>query len=99
MTVDKYLIKEELCFTEQVDHGVKPRAQSYQKGNTDTYTNCHYESYLAEYTRLKTKYNSDISLKFGIEFGMQTHTIAEFQKDFAQYAFDFVILSCHQVED
>lgn len=89
----------ELCFTEHVDHGVKPRAQSYQKGKIDAGTNCHYESYQAEYTRLKEKYASDISLKFGIEFGIQTHTISEFQKDFDQYPFDFVILSCHQIED
>ena len=90
---------DELCFTEHVDHGVKPPAQSYRKGNMDMCSNCHYESYQAEYIRLKEKYSSDISLKFGIEFGMQAHTIAEFQKDFAQYPFDFVILSCHQVED
>ena len=61
--------------------------------------NCHYDSYLAEYLRLKEIYRNDISLKFGIEFGIQTHTIPEFQKDFDQYPFDFVILSCHQVDD
>ncbi|PJC86836.1 histidinol phosphate phosphatase [Vibrio sp. HA2012] len=90
---------EELCFTEHVDHGVKPQALSYQKGLMNTGTNCHYESYQKEYLSLKEKYSRAISLKFGIEFGMQTHTIAEFQKDFDQYPFDFVILSCHQVED
>lgn len=30
---------------------------------------------------------------------MQVHTIPQFQRDFDQYDFDFVILSCHQVED
>jgi histidinol-phosphatase (PHP family) len=90
---------KELCFTEHVDHGIKSRALSYQKGQMDTGSSCHYDSYLTEYLRLKEKYSCDISLKFGIEFGIQTHTIAEFEKDFEQYPFDFVILSCHQVED
>lgn len=90
---------QELCFTEHVDHGIKPRALNYLEGQMDTRTNCHYDSYLAEYLRLKKKYCNKISLKFGIEFGIQKHTIPEFQKDFDQYSFDFVILSCHQVDD
>jgi histidinol-phosphatase (PHP family) len=90
---------QELCFTEHVDHGIKPRALSYLEGQMDTRTNCHYDSYYAEYLRLKEKYCNKISLKFGIEFGIQKHTIPEFQKDFDQYSFDFVILSCHQVDD
>jgi len=90
---------DELCFTEHVDYGIKPRAQSYLKGIMDSNTNCHYDSYQAEYAHLKEKYACDISLKFGIEFGIQTHTIPEFKKDFDDYPFDFVILSCHQVED
>ncbi len=90
---------QELCFTEHVDHGIKPRSSEYLKGEMDTRMNCHYDSYLAEYLRLKEIYCNDISLKFGIEFGIQIHTISEFQKDFAEYPFDFVILSCHQVDD
>lgn len=89
----------ELCFTEHVDYGMKPRAQHYLKGVMDSNTNCHYESYQAEFLRLKQKYLDDIHLKFGIEFGMQVHTISEFEKDFKTYPFDFVILSCHQVEN
>ena len=90
---------DELCFTEHVDYGVKPRTPFYLKGVMDSNTNCHYESYQAEFRYLKQKYASDIALKFGIEFGVQTHTIPEFQEDFDTYDFDFVILSCHQVED
>ncbi|PWI33439.1 histidinol phosphate phosphatase [Vibrio albus] len=90
---------QELCFTEHVDHGVKSPALTYQKNKMDTGSSCHYESYQAEYLRIKEKYSRDISLKFGIEFGIQSHTISEFQQDFNQYPFDFVILSCHQVEN
>lgn len=78
---------DEICFTEHVDHGVK------------TDLNCNYSEYLKEFKRCKEIYKDKITLKFGIEFGIQSHTIEEFQKDFNENEFDFVILSCHQVED
>lgn len=78
---------DEICFTEHVDHGVK------------TDLNCNYLEYLKEFRRCKEIYKDKINLKFGIEFGIQSHTIEEFQKDFNENDFDFVILSCHQVED
>ena len=34
-----------------------------------------------------------------MEFGMQVHTIDQYQQLFNKYPFDFIILSCHQVED
>ena len=34
-----------------------------------------------------------------MEFGVQTHTISEYEKLFASYPFDFIILSIHQVGD
>lgn len=78
---------DEICFTEHVDYGVK------------TTDNCDYPAYVKEFQRCKEKFKDQISIKFGIEFGMQVHTIPQFQRDFDQYDFDFVILSCHQVED
>lgn len=77
----------EICFTEHVDHGVK------------TDLNCNYYKYLKEFKRCKENYKDKITLKFGIEFGVQSHTINQFQKDFDNNDFDFVILSCHQVGD
>lgn len=77
----------EICFTEHVDYGVK------------TDLNCDYVAYIKELKRCKEKYQSRITLKLGIEFGMQEQTIDEFQKDFSTYNFDFVILSCHQVDN
>ncbi|PRR80864.1 histidinol-phosphatase HisJ family protein [Clostridium vincentii] len=78
---------DEICFTEHVDHGVK------------TDLNCDYIAYIKEFKRCKEIYKSQITLKLGIEFGIQVHTIDEFQKDFNQYEFDFVIFSCHQVDN
>jgi len=40
-----------------------------------------------------------LAIKAGIEFGVQTHTIPLFQKDYERYPFDFVLLSNHQVDD
>ncbi|MBK1812181.1 histidinol-phosphatase HisJ family protein [Clostridium sp. YIM B02505] len=77
----------EICFTEHVDHGVK------------TDLNCDYEKYVEELKRCQEKYKDQIAIKLGIEFGMQLHTIDIFQKDFEKYDFDFVILSCHQIDD
>jgi len=82
-----FLGLNEICFTEHVDYGVK------------TGLNCNYNEYIKEFQRCKVKYKNQITLKFGIEFGMQVHTIREFQKDFNEYDFDFVILSCHQVDN
>ena len=45
------------------------------------------------------KYKEQIHIKMGMEFGMQMHTIEKYQRLFNRYDFDFIILSCHQVED
>ncbi|PRX27188.1 histidinol-phosphatase (PHP family) [Orenia metallireducens] len=78
---------DEICFTEHVDYEVK--------GDL----NCDYTAYIKEFQRCKEKYKNQITIKLGIEFGMQVHTINQFQKDFDRYDFDFVILSCHQVNN
>lgn len=78
---------DEICFTEHIDYGVK------------TCLNCDLKEYRKEYLRCKELYESRITLRFGIEFGMQSGTVKRFQQDFDQYPFDFVILSCHQVND
>ena len=92
----------EICFTEHVDYGVKVDVNS---GKEEDYlsnkrvSNCNYTDYIKEFERCKEIYESKIVLKLGIEFGIQTHTINKFQRDFDKFNFDFVILSCHQVDD
>lgn len=78
---------EEICFTEHVDHGVKIYREDF------------YDSYKKEFERCTDLYQNQITLKFGIEFGIQTHTAHLYHKDFKENDFDFVILSCHQVND
>ncbi len=77
----------EICFTEHIDYGVK------------TDLNCDCDAYLREIRRCQGLYGGRIKIRLGMEFGMQTHTIRQFQDSFDRYPFDFIILSCHQVED
>ena len=48
---------------------------------------------------MRVKYQGRIVMKMGLEFGMQTHTIPQFETLYNRYPFDFIILSVHQVED
>lgn len=58
-----------------------------------------YPKYFQEIEQLQKKYQGKLQIKKGLEFGMQVHTISDFQKLFNTYEMDFVILSCHQVEN
>lgn len=75
----------EICFTEHVDYGVK------------TVLNCDYPSYFAALEEMRESYHGQITIRAGIEFGVQRETIPQYQADILQYPFDFVILSNHQV--
>lgn len=100
----------DLCFTDHVDYGIKEDADKLtpeqrqelkvkiQKPNVPQY-NVDYPAYVAEYQDLKEKYADKINLKLGMEFGLQIHTIPQYQKLFNSYPFDFIIMSCHQVEN
>ncbi|RKJ80322.1 histidinol-phosphatase HisJ family protein [Butyricicoccus sp. 1XD8-22] len=76
---------DEICFTEHVDYGVK------------TDLNCDYTAYFRTLRAMQAQYAGRISIRAGIEFGVQAGTVSQFEDDFARYPFDFVILSNHQV--
>ncbi len=78
---------DEICFTEHVDYGC-----------SDSFC-CDCDEYYRTFTKFKKKYLGTITLKFGIEFGMQAHHKNYFQNIFEKYPFDFALLSFHQVED
>lgn len=93
---------EEICFTDHVDYGVKAdwdsgREIRFRRGNP--LANVDYPRYLAQIQELRQKYGGRIAIRLGMEFGVQTHTVPEFQALFRRYPFDFIILSIHQVED
>lgn len=100
---------DELCFTDHVDYGIKkdwdePGKMIYRKGGPGEpdqmpVANVDYPVYYKTFQKMKELYQDKISLKFGLEFGMQSHTIEKYEKLFARYPFDFIILSVHEVED
>ncbi len=99
----------EICFTDHVDYGVKrdcddPRGIEYRSGGPGEpeqmeMVNVDYYMYEATIRELRYYYFNRISIKMGLEFGMQTHTIPQYEALFAKCPLDFVILSVHQVED
>ena len=95
----------EICFTDHVDYGVKAdwmdMSDTYQPEEKAKLPvmNVKYPAYHAEISRLKQIYAGEITIREGMEFGMQVHTIPQYQKLFSLYPFDFIIMSCHQVED
>lgn len=92
---------KEICFTDHVDYGIKCDWDSGEKieyRDGMALANVDYPKYDEEIRYLQKKY-PEINIKMGMEFGMQVHTIPLYQKLFQKYPFDFIILSCHQVED
>lgn len=93
---------EELCLTDHVDYGVKVDWDSGQeiryRGN-EPFANVDYPKYVAKFQEAQELYGDRIRLRLGLEFGMQVHTISQYEALFRRYPFDFIILSVHQVED
>lgn len=92
----------EICITDHVDYGVKNEYNDtniIHFRNNKPLLNVNYPKYLTTLSHLQAKYKNQITIKIGLEFGIQTHTIKQFQKLFNQLPLDFVILSIHQVDN
>lgn len=79
-----------LCFTEHMDMDyvyVKPEETGMFDLNTD--------SYLYELATLKSKYEGQIKLLFGVELGIQPHLRKELALYAKSFPFDFIIASSH----
>lgn len=93
---------DEICFTDHVDYGVK---EDWDCGHEiayrgkEPYANVDYPKYAAKIKECQDTYGSKIKIRFGMEFGMQMHTIPQYEALFQKYPFDFIILSVHQIED
>ena len=93
---------DEICFTDHVDYGVK---EDWDSGKTILYrgaeplANVDYSAYMEKICILKEQYEGRIRIRTGMEFGVQMHTIPQYEALFSRYPFDFIILSVHQVED
>jgi len=78
---------DEIAFTDHVDYDMRPDQI------------CDYHSYFNDITMLQQKYAGKISLKKGMEFGVQKHTIPMYHHDVRSHPFDFIILSNHQIDN
>ena len=93
---------DEICITDHVDYGIKEDWDSGKEiryRNGEPMANVDYPAYMKELERMRTLYGEQITIRTGMEFGMQMHTISRYETLFHRYPFDFIILSVHQVED
>lgn len=93
---------EEICITDHVDYGIKldwdcGQEITYRSG--EPLANVDYPRYMEKIKELQRSYGDRIRIRTGMEFGVQMHTIPQFEALFKRYPFDFIILSIHQVED
>ncbi len=103
---------DEICFTDHVDYGIKKDWDEgdiqYREGDgmngivdKDPIANVNYPKYFAKIHAMQKKYANIITIKQGLEFGIQTITIDKFNTLFNRYRdeLDFVLLSMHQVDN
>lgn len=93
---------DEICFTDHVDYGIKSdwgSGKTIEYRNGEPLANVNYHYYMEEIKEMQYLYGDQIGIKTGLEFGMQVHTIPQYEQLFSKYKFDFIILSVHQVED
>ena len=95
---------DELCFTDHVDYGVKldhgVEGTTFRKNDDGTpLRNVDYPRYFEKIAYLQDKYKGQITIRKGLEFGLQMCRLEEYQKLFDTYPMDFVIHSNHQVDD
>lgn len=105
---------DEMCFTDHVDYGIKkdwddPCGIQWRGGDgvsssietMDPLANVNYPEYFAKLLRMRATYGSKITIRAGLEFGIQSTTVEQYEKLFAQYRdeLDFVLFSMHQVNN
>ncbi len=78
---------KEICFTDHVDYDII--------GNPNNVID--YEKYSEEIKSLILKYENQISIKKGIEMGLQPHLFDRCSEEIKKYNFDFVIASIHTI--
>lgn len=105
---------DEMCFTDHVDYGIKkdwddPRGIQWRSGDgmsssadeMSPLANVNYPEYFAKLLRMRATFGSKISIRSGLEFGIQSITVQDYEKLFTKYRneLDFVLFSMHQVNN
>ena len=95
-----YIGIKEICFTDHVDYGVKYDLKDLKPEEVEgKILNVDFEKYFAELDRVRELYKDEITIKNGLEFGIQKHTISKFENLFEKSPLDFVIMSVHEIDD
>lgn len=81
---------KELSFTDHVDY-------DYCDDSIEFLVD--YEKYFNKLKHLQEKYKNRISIKKGIEMGLQPHLVDKCSKDIRSHDFDFVICSLHTAQN
>lgn len=95
---------DEICFTDHVDYGVKPDVAGILEARVlegARVVNVDYDAYFPCIEALRDEWAGRLAIKRGLEFGVQTHTISQFNAlwDAWKDHLDFTLLSIHQVGD
>lgn len=99
---------DEICITDHVDYGVRPDWDEYRRDPScakmfegKPSINVDYERYFPAIAEARERFAPELTVKTGMEFGVQSHTIDRFRTLFDRHAaeWDFIILSIHQVGD
>lgn len=96
----------EICFTDHVDFEIRPDWDEYRadpscapivEGQPSINVDC--ERYFPTIAEARDRFAGELTVKTGMEFGVQSHTIGRFNELFERFAgeWDFIILSIHQV--
>lgn len=91
---------DEIAITDHVDYGVKLDFDEFTGMPMQidkSMTNVNYPEWDRELTRIQQKYAEQITIRRGMEFGIQEETIDRYETLFHRYPFDFILLSCHQI--
>ena len=95
---------DEICFTDHVDYGVKldhgvegttPRLDEYGM----PIRNVDYPRYFEKIEMLQKKYEGQITIRKGLEFGLEMCHLQEYRDLYNRWPMDFIIHSNHQVDD
>ena len=76
----------EICFTDHSDYSILVN-------NIEQDHEVDYKNYLKSLEFFQNKYKKEITIKKGVEIGLQNHTIDKCIEDIKSYDFDFVIAS------
>ena len=83
---------EEICFTEHVDYGIKKDwdegniewrggdGVNYSDDGKEPLANADYPAYFDKLRRMKEEFGGRIRIRQGLEFGIQTITIPQYER-------------------